>query len=149
MFLSKLFHRTPKVECPRCLGKGFVDLADIERLDRKFKWLPGPCAYCSGKGKVPEDRPEKVPVNTTFLATNLPASELKRLFNGDVNALNRAKEYEKHLDDLILEIRRLHFVEGWDRGKMLDYYFSKYAASLNNEYHKNEFSNFINLVLTG
>ena len=24
--------------CPRCLGKGFVDLNDIKRLDRKKDW---------------------------------------------------------------------------------------------------------------
>lgn len=39
-------------DCPRCLSKGQVDQADIERLNRSQEWIPGPCGYCCGKGKV-------------------------------------------------------------------------------------------------
>ena len=37
------------IDCPRCLGKGHVDLQDIKRLRRELFWEPGPhCAYCDG-----------------------------------------------------------------------------------------------------
>lgn len=40
------------VTCTRCLGKGFVDKIDIERLNRKDFWIEGTCAFCSGNGKI-------------------------------------------------------------------------------------------------
>jgi len=40
------------VICPRCLGKGFVDLEDISRLGKANEWHQGPCSYCVGCGKV-------------------------------------------------------------------------------------------------
>lgn len=39
-------------DCPRCLTKGHVDQNDIIRLKREGIWVPGPCAYCLGKGQV-------------------------------------------------------------------------------------------------
>lgn len=38
--------------CPRCVGKGFVDLNDIKRLDREDVWGMGYCRYCDGQGFV-------------------------------------------------------------------------------------------------
>jgi hypothetical protein len=38
--------------CPRCYGKGFVDLNDIKRLGMEQKWGQGFCRYCEGEGKV-------------------------------------------------------------------------------------------------
>lgn len=38
--------------CPRCVGKGFVDLNDIKRLDREGEWGMGYCRYCDGQGFV-------------------------------------------------------------------------------------------------
>jgi hypothetical protein len=38
--------------CPRCLGKGFVDLNDIKRLGMEKDWEQGYCQYCSGQGDV-------------------------------------------------------------------------------------------------
>ena len=38
--------------CPRCLGKGFVDLNDIKRLDREGDWGQGYCRYCDAQGFV-------------------------------------------------------------------------------------------------
>lgn len=38
--------------CPRCYGKGFVDLHDLERLGMEEKWGQGYCRYCDGEGKV-------------------------------------------------------------------------------------------------
>jgi hypothetical protein len=38
--------------CPRCLGKGFVDLNDIKRLGMETRWEQGACPYCGGQGNV-------------------------------------------------------------------------------------------------
>lgn len=38
--------------CPRCLGKGFVDLNDIKRLGKEEDWIQGCCKYCDGNGEV-------------------------------------------------------------------------------------------------
>lgn len=60
-FLNRIFRRN-MVECPRCLGKGEVDLEDIKRLKKELFWAPGRCAYCNGNCKVPADRIEKLAV---------------------------------------------------------------------------------------
>ena len=38
--------------CPRCIGKGFVDLNDIKRLGKEEDWIQGCCKYCDGNGEV-------------------------------------------------------------------------------------------------
>lgn len=38
--------------CPRCLGDGYVNEQDIERLHTSLFWTPGDCLYCSSIGKV-------------------------------------------------------------------------------------------------
>jgi len=38
--------------CPRCYGKGFVDLNDIKRLGMEQEWGQGFCRYCEGEGEV-------------------------------------------------------------------------------------------------
>jgi len=38
--------------CPRCYGKGFVDLNDIKRLGMEQERGQGFCQYCEGKGEV-------------------------------------------------------------------------------------------------
>jgi hypothetical protein len=43
-----------KIECPRCLGKTDVDWDDIKRLQLELFWVPGPCRYCEGSGKLPK-----------------------------------------------------------------------------------------------
>lgn len=40
------------INCPRCLGKGFVSDEDIDRLDMSFFWASGDCLYCNKSGKV-------------------------------------------------------------------------------------------------
>lgn len=43
---------TNSMTCPRCFGKGFVDLDDIKRLGMEQKWGQGFCRYCEGEGEV-------------------------------------------------------------------------------------------------
>jgi hypothetical protein len=107
---NKLFGKNTATKgCPRCLGKGHVDWADIKRLNQELKWTPGPCAYCNGQGKVDETMEANVPVDTTYLVNNLPEEERQKLFQGHTDAWARAKEYENQLDDFIAQICYLRF----------------------------------------
>ena len=83
-FLSRLFKKlsTPiQLTCPRCLGKGQVDSADIDRLNMQGKWEPGSCAYCNGSGAVDESFLSKVPVNATDLTSDLSTGERDTLID--------------------------------------------------------------------
>ena len=44
--------------CPRCMGKGFVDLDDIRRLGKKLEWGQGYCRYCDAQGFVERGKPK-------------------------------------------------------------------------------------------
>ena len=100
------------VECPRCLGKGRVDMDDIKRLGQELKWSPGRCAFCNGSGRVDPELLGKVAVNEGYLTTNLSNADRKRLFSGDEKALEKMWEHNAKMDSFILEIRRAHVDEG-------------------------------------
>lgn len=106
--LSNIFNRN-KIDCPRCLGKGHVDLNDIKRLNKELKWGPGECAYCNGKGKINPKIQNKIPVDTTYLTTDLSKQERKKLINNDKQALIKGLVSEKKADDLIKQVEFLHF----------------------------------------
>ncbi|MBL0358324.1 MAG: hypothetical protein IPP72_16290 [Chitinophagaceae bacterium] len=146
-FFNNLFKKTEKVECPRCLGKGFVDWADIKRLKRYLKWNPGSCAFCSGTGKVPKDRIKKVPVDTSYLSIELTARELRKLFRGDTEALNRAKQHDDQMDEIIVEIQNFHSKNNWNLDQICTHYFLKHSESFSSDFHKNEFSDFVRRVI--
>lgn len=105
--LDWLFHKN-RIECPRCLGKGHVDQQDIERLERNLYWLPGKCAYCKGRGRVPPDMPETVKPDLAYLSLDLPSWERRRLIKGDQAAFNRACEYELAMKQVLEHIRQLY-----------------------------------------
>jgi hypothetical protein len=72
-------------ECPRCLGKGYVDIKDIKRLKRELEWRPGPCAYCDGTGKIDNEMLESTNLDEVTLVYQkddlnilLPASKLNK-----------------------------------------------------------------------
>jgi hypothetical protein len=51
--------------CPRCFGKGFVDLNDIKRLGMQDFWDQGFCRYCDGQGEVEKGKTKVInPLNT-------------------------------------------------------------------------------------
>ncbi len=98
-FLSRLFKilSTPvQLTCPRCLGKGQVDSADIDRLNMQGKWGPCSCAYCNGSGTVDETFLSKIPVNAADLTSNLSPSErdalIDRYSNNDPNPSQQKRE---------------------------------------------------------
>lgn len=83
-FFSKLFKKeesTPLIDCPRCLGKGQVDVADIVRLKQVGKWTTGTCAYCTGTGSVDNAMLAKVPVDALYLTNDLSESEREAVIN--------------------------------------------------------------------
>jgi hypothetical protein len=56
LYLNKILvsieDKNLKMNCPTCIGKGFVDLNDIKRLGKEDEWEQGYCRYCRGKGDV-------------------------------------------------------------------------------------------------
>jgi hypothetical protein len=87
-FLRKFFKRDiATVICPRCLGKGEVDVNDIKRLGRELARVPGPCAYCNEIGKVESHLISKVDVDEAYLTTALSDAERKKVFNGNRKAV--------------------------------------------------------------
>lgn len=52
IYLGKL----SKMTCPLCLGKGFVDCSDFNRLGMKEEGVQGYCYYCGATGRVEEKR---------------------------------------------------------------------------------------------
>ncbi|MEO0895342.1 MAG: hypothetical protein AAFY71_02905 [Bacteroidota bacterium] len=101
-----------QVTCPRCLGKGHVDQADIRRLKKELVWSPGPCAYCNGTGKVNEEQVKRVRVDETYLTTNLSSEEREKLINRDEEATKRAQSYTNRIDRFVLQTRKLYFQHG-------------------------------------
>ena len=94
---------------PALLGKGHVDWDDIKRFNKELKWIPGSCAYCNGVGEVDSKMEEDVPVDTTYLVTELPEEERQRVISGHPEALERAHQYDDELDDFINGISYLYF----------------------------------------
>jgi len=122
-FFSKLFTSSESlIECPRCLGKGHVDVDDIKRLNKKLKWLPGKCAYCNGAGRVTTKIKDNVPVDTTYLSTDLPEHETQMLINGHPDAWERALTYDEQMNDFISQIYYLHFNAGLAAFKIAEFY---------------------------
>ncbi|MEP6844779.1 MAG: hypothetical protein ABI861_02200 [Panacibacter sp.] len=119
--ISKLFGGQ-KIDCPRCLGKGEVDRDDIKRFNKELKWIPGKCAYCYGTGKVSSRMASKVKADNTYLTTDIPQEERKRLFNADFGAIQRADYYDAQIDNFIKRIEYLYFVGNIDAHKIADFY---------------------------
>ena len=99
-FFNFLFKKS-HIECPRCLGKAFVDWDDIRRLNKVLKWTPAPCAYCLGSGKVNKEMLLKVPVDYAYLTIDLPESEMDRIKEGHEETLEKGRIQELFLDNLI------------------------------------------------
>lgn len=145
-FFSKLFNGN-SIVCPRCLGKGNVDMDDIIRLKKELHWLPGKCAYCNGLGKVPQSRSSKVAVDTAYLTIDLSRDERKRLLEGDSAALERAIEAEAATKSNIATIERLYFVEKQAINQICDYIFSTHGEREFSEYDRDVTLDYIKRVI--
>src|SRR5688572_31910917 len=136
-FLNRIF-RSNMVDCPRCVGKGKVDLEDIKRLKQELFWAPGKCAYCNGNGKVPPDRIEKVRVDCEYLTTDLPSSERHKVINNDIEALKRANEFKQYVLTFVQDIQHLYYVENKEPGEIADQLFHQHGQRVYDSLEKQE-----------
>jgi hypothetical protein len=130
-FLQRLFNRQPKetTECPRCLGKGHVDMDDIKRLGRHLRWVPAKCAYCNGAGRVLVDIINKVAVDEAYLTVDLPRGERELLFAGDAGAIQRGENWKIEIEMLITNIRMLHFEQNYSAEAVADILIESYLTA--------------------
>lgn len=122
MTIFKSLFKESKLECPRCLGKGFVDIDDIRRLNKVLKWTPAPCAYCLGSGKVDKEMLSQVPVDYTYLTIDLPESEMDKIKERDKETLEKGRIYELFLDDLITYIEYHYLSDKMDAESIANLY---------------------------
>lgn len=123
MLFKSLFNKS-SLECPRCLGTGFVDWDDIHRLNRILKWAPGPCAYCLGSGKVTQEMISKVPVDYTYLTIDLPESEMDKIKEGDEETLEKGRVHELFLDNLIKYVENHYLTNNMDAQGIANLYLT-------------------------
>ncbi|MBF4494643.1 hypothetical protein IRZ83_17210 [Flavobacterium sp. JLP] len=124
MSFFKFLFRKSEVECPRCLGKTFVDWDDIRRLNKLLKWTPAPCAYCYGTGKVPKEMLSQVPVDYTYLTIDLPESEMERIKEGNEETLEKGRMRELFFDNLIKFAEQHYLNSRMDAECIADLYLS-------------------------
>ncbi|MDF1697758.1 MAG: hypothetical protein P1U56_18065 [Saprospiraceae bacterium] len=106
---TNLFHTIENLElddreevlCPRCLGKGYIDAEDIERLNRKRAWEAGLCAYCMGKQKVSIKQSQILKANNGFLSSNLIPTVREKLVDGDKELLKTAQKVNELLENYL------------------------------------------------
>ncbi len=134
-------------ECPRCLGKGHVDLDDINRLNQELMWAPGICAYCNGKGKVDSTIEENVPVNASYLVVNLPEDERKRIIHGHPDAIERGKQFEDQIKVFIDQISYLHFKTGLNELQIAEFFLLGKENLVSYEKERKEFVDYVERVI--
>ena len=145
-FLNRLFRRN-MVDCPRCLGKGNVDLEDIKRLKKELFWGPGKCAYCNGIGKVPPDRIQKISADIEYLTTDLPSWERHKLINGNPDALKRADEHKEVILKIVGEIEHLYYIENKEPDEIADHFFHKLGQPEYSASEKKEMTDYVEEVI--
>lgn len=144
--INKLFNSS-KVNCPRCLGKGNVDLEDIKRLKKELFWLPGKCAYCNGLGKVSSKMLAKVSVDNSYLTIDITQEERNKLINNDPDTVKRANHFENELDGFIKQVEYLHFVANLDAIKIADFYLIPKTKNEISPNEKEDLRNHIELII--
>lgn len=137
----------PIEKCPRCLGKGFVDNNDIERLNKKLEWLPGKCAYCLGKGKVNKQIISNIPSDLSYLTIERSKIERWKLIIGNKNAKKRAELYQESLNNLINHITKQYFVGKLDIETIADLHFARFEIQNVSTEAKKEFIKYIENVI--
>ena len=87
------------IDCPRCLGKGYVDKQDIKRLRREFYWIEGPhCAYCDGMKYVSFDFACKVNADEWFLCSDGNKEEMQKFINEDELIISSVRQTEQFIN---------------------------------------------------
>ena len=121
---DKFFKNKNDTKCPRCLGKGNVDLNDIERLNKQLFWKPGKCAYCNGKRKVSSEMLSTISEDEVYLTTDLPKKERELFLKNNSTSKIVAKEYAQNLELFVDEIYKLH-----SENKLTEKQISEYIDS--------------------
>ena len=137
-----------KVECPRCLGKGHVDVDDIKRLGQELRWIPDKCAYCNGKGKVAAELVSKVNADNPYLTTDIDQEERILLFEGDEGALERAELRNNHVSLFIAQIEYLYFMGKMDAETIADFYLIERSDEEIPEQERQELIDYVDRVIS-
>lgn len=144
--INRIFRRN-MVDCPRCLGKGKVDLEDIKRLKKELFWSPGKCAYCNGIGKVPPDRIGKISADFEYLTTDLSSLERHKVINGNEDALERADLHKELIQKFIEEIEHLYYIENKETSEIVSYLFHKQNILVYSDSDKQELTDYVGKVI--
>lgn len=118
------FFKRLDVECPRCLGKGFVDWEDIIRLKRQLKWVPAPCAYCNAVGRVEKEILSKVAVDCMYLTIDLPEAIIDKIKEGDKETIEKGREREQFVNHLIQYAEDHYINQNMDAESIANLYLS-------------------------
>lgn len=128
--LEKFIEENPPNEkgiitCPRCLGKGIVEVEDIERLSMKLFWQPGECRYCEGVGLVnikkttaqsiadsgfTDVQRKNLETFATFIEDHQGAYSYYDDYNFDQYFGYLAKDYDLYLGDKIPDVKLNLFI---------------------------------------
>jgi len=147
MRLLNNFFKSNKIECPRCLGKGNVDIEDIKRLKKELFWIPGKCAYCNGKGKVPPERIEKISVDFDYLTTDLSFFERHRVISGNKNAISKGNLQTELIKQVIEDIQQLYYNQNKNANEIAELISRKYNIKLKSDIDKQDIIDFIEHVI--
>lgn len=147
MTFFKFLFRKSDLECPRCLGKTFVDWDDIRRLNKLLKWVPAPCAYCFGSGRVTPEMLSKVPVDYTYLTIDLPESEMEKIKERNPETLERGRQRDVFLDDLIKYAENHYLYDKMDAQNIADLYLSTEDEAALFSLERNNLIQFIEKVI--
>lgn len=147
-FLNRLFSNNESfVDCPRCLGKGHVDVYDIKLLKQELRWLPGKCAYCNESGKVNRKTIDIIPADASYLVTNLPEAERQNILKGHRDAIKRGEAYVERVDTFIIQITFLHFKCGLTSGQIATFFLLGNEALNSYEKDKKSFIDYVEKVI--
>jgi len=109
------------IDCPRCLGKGNVDLQDIKRLRRELFWEPGPhCAYCDGKKVVKLEFATNINADDWFITSDVDQELLQRYLEKDPQVIKEARELEENMRIVVHFIANLYMNEDKEREEIVD-----------------------------
>lgn len=145
--LKNLFGSDSLKQCPRCLGKGFVDDEDIKRLKQELKWKPGTCAYCNGTGKVDKNIEDNIAVDSSFLVMDIPELERKRMIGGHPDALELGRQMDEDREYFIDQICHLHFVAGLNSSQITTFFLLHRDGLPSYEEEYEELLDYVNRVI--
>jgi hypothetical protein len=136
-----------KIQCPRCLGKGYVDKKDIKRLNKEHYWAPGPCAYCEGIGSVTSDLINSVGVDEAYLTVDLNPEERIKFLLKDIEAVERSKIFKRDVENLKDAVIRLYSEENKNINEIAEVILNAFEARNIDEYKVKELKEFIGTVI--